>query len=190
MNYWYRHCKETALSVLEQSARDSLADFHYFLACGNPADMESREPKDPSVRLLADQLCKSWPVEQQNKVRPMILAFLVGMEVPMDKGRYICAVQYGDRDDIAWVPKTSQAGDQMCIIGGAPAPFILRPCVDGTFKLLGDAYSATGTLKEALGGKDGYSGMRPPSYDGSMNWDTDDRETLGLMDNMGWITLS
>ncbi|KAK3634362.1 hypothetical protein LTR56_007351 [Elasticomyces elasticus] len=41
----------------------------------------------------------------------------------------------------ASVPRTAQRGDQLCYFTGAPYPFVVRDNGDGTYRLLGDAFT-------------------------------------------------
>jgi Heterokaryon incompatibility protein (HET) len=37
-------------------------------------------------------------------------------------------------------PALTEEGDVVCVVSGANAPFVLRPCEDGTYKIVGEAY--------------------------------------------------
>jgi hypothetical protein len=43
-------------------------------------------------------------------------------------------------DKLGWVPKSTQEGDIICIFYGARVPFVLRPCKNGQYKLIGECY--------------------------------------------------
>ena len=44
------------------------------------------------------------------------------------------------RGCLGWVPAHAQLGDRICLLEGAPFPFVLRDRDDGCYTLLGDAY--------------------------------------------------
>lgn len=39
-----------------------------------------------------------------------------------------------------WGPDQTREGDVICVLDGAPVPFVLRPVNDGCFEIIGDAY--------------------------------------------------
>jgi hypothetical protein len=41
---------------------------------------------------------------------------------------------------VGWLVQMAQPGDKICIFAGGPAPFIIRDCQDGYYKLICDAY--------------------------------------------------
>lgn len=71
----------------------------------------------------------------------------------MDVSRVIAELDDGR---LAWVPMASCLGDHVCLVQGAPCPFILRAHEDGGYVLLGDAYVHGIMQGEGLGtGEDG-----------------------------------
>ncbi|OPB36197.1 hypothetical protein A0O28_0109730 [Trichoderma guizhouense] len=45
-----------------------------------------------------------------------------------------------DAGDFAAVPKAAQKGDIVCIFNGGRVPYVLRPCVNGNYTLVGECY--------------------------------------------------
>lgn len=183
---WYRACRDVALPALA-GADDAAAIFHDLLICRT--ELVGRSAINHE-HVLAKFL-ETWPTDQRSAVRPSLEMFLSHYDRSyLDRGRILCIIDGPGIADVAWVPKTSRVGDQICVIGGTPFPLVVRPCEDGSFRLLGDAFPAAATLDQALGCKRGFSGARPSSADESMSWQVASPEMVALMDELGWITLS
>lgn len=188
---WYRACEEEVRPVLAHYPEDhAIRLFRDLLLCkprrNKPEDNEISSPCETEGVLhgLADERY----VVSKNFLRQYLeKPSLEINSTNLDPGRILATVRDGDYTDAAWVPSTSQAGDCICLIGGAPFAYVLRPCDDGTFKLLGDAFTATGSLAEALGGRRASFATSSTS---NMSWRTDDEEMVALMDRLGWLTLS
>lgn len=184
---WYRQCKDASLPALAGRGNDAVPLFHDLLICKN--DFMGVSPTHDG--LLVEELLKTWPLAQRASIRPHVERLLhYYNRAYLDKGRLLCIVRGSHHDDVAWVPVDAKAGDRVCIVGGAPVPYVVRPCNDGSCKLLGDAFTASGSLADALGVEKTYTGERPMYDDARMSWRTDDAEMLRLMDQMGWLTLS
>lgn len=55
----------------------------------------------------------------------------------IDSSRVMATTSMGN---LGWIPNTSQSGDLVCVLRGAPFPFIVRERGDGFYTLVGDAY--------------------------------------------------
>lgn len=55
----------------------------------------------------------------------------------IDKTRVLAATADGR---IGWVPSTTEEGDVVCLLQGAPFPFVLRDVGGGYYRVVGDAY--------------------------------------------------
>lgn len=184
--YWYKACKEIALPALADCDYPA-ANFHDFLICKTELMCRS----DVNVEDVVSDFLDTWPADQRTAVRPSLGIFLSHYNRSyLDKGRVLCPIHGPDITGVAWVPKTARAGDQICVIGGTPFPLVVRPCEDGSFRLLGDAFPAVTTLAQALGAGRGFSDVRPPNTDECMSWQASDVEMVKLIDGMRWMTLS
>lgn len=47
---------------------------------------------------------------------------------------------WADDRRLGWVPETARVGDFVCLLQGAPCPFVVRKREDGCYDILGDAY--------------------------------------------------
>lgn len=54
-----------------------------------------------------------------------------------NRRRRFCATEKGR---LGWAPEAAQEGDLICIFHGAKVPYVLRPCEDGNYILLGAGY--------------------------------------------------
>lgn len=66
--------------------------------------------------------------------------------------RTLWTIQSDCRTDIAWLPSDAEQGDDICMLAGAPWPFVLRRAQDGSHRLIGDCHVHSTPLIEALGG--------------------------------------
>lgn len=46
----------------------------------------------------------------------------------------------GAVERVGWIPEVAKVGDIVCLLQGAPFPFVLRPDNDGYYEIIGDAY--------------------------------------------------
>ncbi|KAK6437522.1 hypothetical protein LTR95_006278 [Oleoguttula sp. CCFEE 5521] len=58
-------------------------------------------------------------------------------DLGMDCTRILACTAHGRG---CWVPRSSQVGDIICVLQGAPCPFVLRPSPAGRYAIVGDAY--------------------------------------------------
>jgi hypothetical protein len=54
-----------------------------------------------------------------------------------NRRRRFCATEKGR---LGWAPEAAQEGDLICIFHGAKVPYVMRPCEDGNYILLGAGY--------------------------------------------------
>ncbi|GES64630.1 hypothetical protein ATEIFO6365_0009011900 [Aspergillus terreus] len=54
-----------------------------------------------------------------------------------NRRRRFCATEKGR---LGWAPEAAQEGDLICIFHGAKVPYVIRPCEDGNYILLGAGY--------------------------------------------------
>jgi hypothetical protein len=107
-----------------------------------------------------------------------------------DKERVLGYLTSPAGENVGWLPLNSCPGDALCIVGGAPRPFVVRAARDGSCQLLGDAFTLKGTLKTALGGRDDATHMDTFGRRG-IDWnECQDKEMVQLIKNIGWATLS
>jgi len=181
---WYRRCKDLTLPGLALNEETPVI-FHNLMLHG-----DAGYPIGTFDFNIRKKLPKVWPPTDREPLESWVSEFIKLLRhLDADTTQYLCIINSGDSKDVAWVPKTAQAGDRVCVIGGAPLPFVIRPYDDGSFKLIGEAYTACGTLKEVLGGECLRQGLRPSSEEICMSWNTDDEVMASLMESMGWITL-
>lgn len=55
-----------------------------------------------------------------------------------------------EKGRLSLAPFLTEKGDVVCVIHGAKAPFVLRPCEDGTYRIVGEAYVRDIMFGEAL----------------------------------------
>ena len=194
---WYKRCAAFANPVLREIDFDmALMDF---LICGYvpKASYEHSEEHynllvaevESTVGLSPSELESTWDFTLNNFTG---VAFDSGHHDCLDRGRLLCHSEGEGGQDICWIPKHSQVGDQLCVFAGCPFPFVVRSNNDGTYKLLGDAYTARVTLVQALGGEDtnirSYACLeeKRPEF---MDWNTKSRQMRQLIRGMDWMTL-
>jgi hypothetical protein len=128
-----------------------------------------------------------------------------GSGTTIDRGRFLCRLEGDGGVEYGWVPRTAQAGDLFCVLAGAPFPYVIRRNDEGTFKLLGNAWSSEVTLKQTLGGagsevrnKDFHFPVPHDNYkrEDFMVWGSEEQnkapgreEMRSLIEGLGWITL-
>lgn len=59
---------------------------------------------------------------------------------PLAAKRRLWRIQIAGRKGIAWLPELAKPGDEICLLSGAPWPFVIRQSVDGCYKLVGDGH--------------------------------------------------
>jgi hypothetical protein len=95
-------------------------------------------------------------------------------------------------NDVGWLPAETIVGDILCLVAGAPYPFVLRPTTTGDqdeFRLLGDAYTVNMTLRAALRLTD-HEPRADILINPSMEWNNrSDEDFSKAISNMGWVTL-
>ncbi|KAK4888303.1 hypothetical protein LTR27_012798 [Elasticomyces elasticus] len=194
---WYVRC----LHCIGQTAlvnEEVIAHSTTFLACRTqlahlPREMEDVEGAvDHSGGWLFPD---KWP-EDVNLVREHFMLLSASEQSPPDKARVIARIELDGNqglDDYCWVPPRALEGDRICVIAGATFPFVIRELVNGCSEILGDAYLANTTLKQALGGggksrwnEDIYEDVSHPPTD---DWNTEDESMQSLIAGMDWITL-
>lgn len=74
-----------------------------------------------------------------NQIYEDLRPFLTGLHaaLELDSTRVLASTSDGR---IGWVPESSKAGDAICLLKGAPFPFVLRDRGGGSYELQGDAY--------------------------------------------------
>lgn len=187
---WYIQCKDFVLPSLAAYSDTAAAIFHDLLICRTDSVVMRASSTGPE-NVVAEFL-EAWPLSQRDKAKPGLERFLhLYNRTYLDKGRLLCTIS-GDKDlvDVAWVPKLSRSGDKLFAVAGAPFPMVVRPLADGSFKLLGDAFTAAGTLAQALGGDRKPEMKRLANTDECMSWNAKNDEMVALMDGLGWITIS
>jgi len=128
-----------------------------------------------------------------DRLRARLLPFTTNPQVDgLDRERGIGVITQDGREDVGWVPREAEVGDQLCLMAGAPYPFVLRPLKNGHHTILGDAYIAKTTLVEALGGEVDRT-LRKNDFGVSvqlcMDWNDDSAEMRRLVDGLGVLTL-
>ncbi|KAK5726143.1 Non-essential glycogen phosphorylase [Elasticomyces elasticus] len=210
---WYRTCQDFALPILARSSECLLDRFHALLAARSLQALCADECS--ASRRLAKAMLSTWKERDTQggwlaclpiyDFLKQVLTAHRGTSCYTDKNRLLCDLETDSGIDIGWVPKLARPGDKLCIFAGAPFPFVLRDLGDGCFTLLGDAYLAISSLKQALGGRsDGTAEvLRPRKH---MSWHgveeggcesypspthpEADEEMLSLIDGLGWIILT
>lgn len=149
---WYTRCQV----LLRMPDYDEEVGAHSttFLACASqlvelPREMDDEER---ATENLPDWWFPDrWP-EDPNVVREHFMLRCAREHAPPDKFRRIARIDASGVEDYCWVPPATQSGDQVCVMAGATFPFVVRPLSQSSFALIGDAYLANTTLKQALGG--------------------------------------
>lgn len=108
-------------------------------------------------------------------------------ECPLASRRKLWQVQVEDRTDAAWLPAETQIGDDICVIAGAPWPFVIRKVNASSYTLIGDAHIFGTSLFEALGsGRQQYDFW----HGEPLGFNTDVRPSEEEdMANLTWITI-
>jgi hypothetical protein len=69
---------------------------------------------------------------------------------PLAKKRKLWRIQLEDQTDAAWVPDKTEIGDRICVMLGAPWPFVIRTLDENSYTLIGDAQVYGTSLMRAL----------------------------------------
>ncbi|GIZ45923.1 hypothetical protein CKM354_000906900 [Cercospora kikuchii] len=98
----------------------------------------------------------------------------------LDRYRRLCHIFHDNGNiGLGWVPQSAEPGDRICIIKGAPYPFVIRSAGEGKYRLIGDAYTHQETLKNMLG-CDCRESRGPNNDPVSMRWSAQSPEPLGM----------
>ncbi|KAK5107419.1 hypothetical protein LTR62_001280 [Meristemomyces frigidus] len=194
---WYVRCLQ-CIGKPALADEEVIAHSTTFLACGTqlahlPREMEEiEEAIDYSGGWLTPE---TWP-EDPNEVREHFMLLSATANGPPDKSRLLARITVDANqgaEDYCWVPPAAKPGDQVSIVAGATFPFVLRALPNGGFRLVGDAYLANTTLKQALGGggksrweEDIYEDINHPATD---DWDAEDGVMQESIGNMGSVML-
>lgn len=194
---WYARCLRCInMSAIENE--EVIAHSTTFLACGIqlahlPREMEDeKEAIDHSGGWLFPD---KWP-EDPNTVREHFMLLCASEHSPPDKSRLIARITLDGEQgvqDYCWVPPDAEKHDRVCVVAGASFPFVLRELSNGYAKVVGDAYLANTTLKQALGGgstsrwdEDIYEEVDHPPTD---DWNAQDQSMQELIAGIGSIVL-
>jgi hypothetical protein len=105
---------------------------------------------------------------------------------PLAKKRKLWRVQLEDQTDAAWVPNETQIGDKICVMVGAPWPFVIRKFDDNSYTLIGDAQLYSTSLMEALGSeRKDYAFC----FGAPLGFNTEIQPSDEDMTKVSWITL-
>jgi hypothetical protein len=107
-------------------------------------------------------------------------------ECPLTPRRRLWRVQLEGRTDVAWLPVETQAGDDICVIAGAPWPFVIRNVDEQSYTLIGDGHVFHTSLMQALGSERQEFEFWPGE---PLGFNTDIHPSDEDMANLSWITL-
>jgi hypothetical protein len=133
----------------------------WYLRCEEWIETHTCEPVDAGLLLCAGDdraydggneltsdafvdMCSSLslPEQQLKSIWRELRPFL--MNEPherIDRNRILASCDFNGKKHFAWVPPQASTGDSICIVPGAPWPFVLREDGRGFFRLIGDAYA-------------------------------------------------
>jgi hypothetical protein len=191
---WYIMCMSVFEMLDERliETLDTLDVFHEFLTCGWGVGWRHYQVDlKPLPSELVPMIMANWnhqelgtgePEALMDELDKLFRLFIVkyAFNHPrFDKCRMLCSIVSKDGLDIGWVPTTVEPGDKMCIVGGTPWPLVVRKKDDSTYSLLGDAFTARGTLQGALsagnsgerGAGETWSSPRRDAFPWYMRWD-------------------
>jgi hypothetical protein len=107
---------------------------------------------------------------------------------PLAKKRKLWRVQLEGQTDAAWVPDKTQIGDKICVMPGAPWPFVVREFDDNSYTLIGDAQLYSTSLMQALGSERQESEYAF-NFGAPLGFNTDIQPSDADMAKVSWITL-
>jgi hypothetical protein len=105
---------------------------------------------------------------------------------PLAKKRKLWRVQLEDRTDAAWVPDETEIGDRICVMLGAPWPFVIRKLDENSYTLIGDAQVYSTPLMRALVSK--RQGVAC-CFGAPLGLNTEFQPSDEDMTHLSWITL-
>ena len=157
---WYQRCRDFSERYLDQAFQHGEYT-RDLLDCGDPWDY-SNSPEYGSFKQHLSALYEDDRREMLQGVDPYEIFLSVhsflGSESHSryDRNRNLCALKEELGGRMAWVPQSTREGDHVCILHGAPFPFVIRRCEDDHgFKLLGDAWVYPLNEEEAMQGGSG-----------------------------------
>ncbi|KAK5120535.1 hypothetical protein LTR85_006191 [Meristemomyces frigidus] len=195
---WHRYCLQ-CIEMAGNADEEVISHPTTFLACGiQLAHLPANEIEyvegaiDHSGGWLFPE---TWP-EDPNIVREHFMLLCATRHNPPDKSRRIARITVEGEPavkDYCWVPPRAKQGDWICVVAGATFPFVVRHLSDGSLEVIGDAYLANTTLKQALGGGDNsrfdediHEEVDHPVAD---DWNAEDEVMQKRIVNMDWVTL-
>ena len=143
---WYCRCRSYAKSGMDSNNFER--EFNRLLCCNDPdfsyytRKLFSLDSFVKCATLLDSESAFHSIADLDNEVMfDALQPFLEYQSHPcFDRDRNLCRIRFRKRDYVAWVPKKTVPGDEICIFNGAPYPFVVREAEPGIYKLLGDAY--------------------------------------------------
>jgi len=124
----------------------------------------------------------SWSCDEILSLAPLL------PECPLASKRRLWRVQLDGRTDAAWLPAETQMGDSICVIAGAPWPFVIRKFDESSYTLIGDGHTFGTSLIQALGSEE-----QETEYDlchgEPLGFNTDFLPSEADIANLPWITL-
>ncbi|CAK1360580.1 unnamed protein product [Cercospora beticola] len=195
---WYGRCLAFARQESSSRTFDAVADFHDLLFCRlydrkiDLTDSAAREAlSSPDYVSLQQSLAQSWPgignVNETEMLSRDLLFLILYIESrqldpnmrplqELDRYRLLCRFTSDNGDvDIGWVPQETEQGDKICLISGAPYPFVVRAAGERKYTLIGDAYTHNHTLKRMVGG-DCHETRGPTNDSANVRWSARSRE--------------
>ncbi|KAL7803836.1 heterokaryon incompatibility domain-containing protein [Trichoderma afarasin] len=123
LTIYSRAAKALYENFLENTQRLGLRHSDRSLTQGSEANKNAHATVDDVVPLTEDLLAK--------------LLLMHTSAVKWCPGRRFAVTDAGD---FAAVPKVAQKGDVVCIFNGGRVPYVLRPCANGNYTLVGECY--------------------------------------------------
>jgi hypothetical protein len=105
---------------------------------------------------------------------------------PLAKKRKLWRVQLEDRTDAAWVPDKTEIGDRICVVLGAPWPFVIRKLDENSYTLIGDAQVYGTSLMRSLVSKRQGGAF---CFGAPLGLNTEFQPSDADMTHLSWITL-
>ena len=178
--------------VLDERLEQNLSYFAFWpVGCNERRPLERKQYGDEFNYLLKLLVARGTheklelDPEQCDRILDLALQL---PECPLAPRRKLWQIRHEDTDrpDAAWLPADTRIGDKICVMSGAPWPFVIRSFDSNSYTLVGDGQTFGTSLMQAFGSqREHYTFWHAMALGVSTNIQPSDTD----MAKLSWITL-
>lgn len=143
---WYITCRSFVVAampeLLASPREEALLSFLGYPTAWH-VEAESTSTTGLLPQMLWDGLVRAtdgWLSHSEGLFRSTYALVAELPKCPLAAKRRLWRLQLAGRMCVGWLPELTRAGDEICLLVGAPWPFVVRKTANGHFKLVGDAH--------------------------------------------------